>query len=84
MYFKVVNHVLSVGHIEILGVSSASMLQIGDTDNVSLYSMFDTPPESVIVGPMAPFPQPGSASEMTGESLVETEVGDTTFEEING
>jgi spore germination protein PD len=58
------------------------MLQIGDTDNVALYSMFDTPPESVIVGPVAPFPQPGSASEATGESLVETdEEGDTTFVE---
>ncbi|MBD2869521.1 spore gernimation protein GerPD [Paenibacillus sp. IB182493] len=73
MHFKVVNHKLSVGHIEMLGVSSASMVQVGDTDNVSLYSMFDTPPESVIVGPLAPFPLPESAS----EALVEgTEVAE--------
>ncbi|MGO4184839.1 spore gernimation protein GerPD [Paenibacillus sp. MCAF9] len=62
LYFKVVNHLLSVGQIEVLGVSSASMLQVGDTDNVNLYSMFDTPPESVIVGPIAPFPLPEEES----------------------
>ncbi|WP_176707852.1 MULTISPECIES: spore gernimation protein GerPD [Bacillales] len=67
MHFKVVNHLLCVGQIEILGVSSASMLQVGDTDTVSLYSMFDTPPESVIVGPLAPFPLPGQSSEAIGE-----------------
>jgi spore germination protein PD len=62
LYFKVVNHLLSVGQIEVLGVSSASMLQVGDTDNVALYSMFDTPPESVVIGPMAPFPAPEEPS----------------------
>jgi spore germination protein PD len=62
LYFKVVNHLLSVGQIEVLGVSSASMLQVGDTDNVALYSMFDTPPESVVIGPMAPFPAPEEQS----------------------
>ncbi|MDQ0058327.1 hypothetical protein [Paenibacillus harenae] len=61
--FKVVNHALTVGQIEILGVSSASMFQIGDTDYVTLNSMFDTPPESVIVGPMAPLPLPGGGQE---------------------
>ncbi|OME86839.1 spore gernimation protein GerPD [Paenibacillus sp. FSL A5-0031] len=65
LYFKVVNHLLSVGQIEVLGVSSASMLQVGDTDNVNLYSMFDTPPESVIVGPIAPFPLPEEESSGT-------------------
>nr|WP_307468574.1 hypothetical protein [Paenibacillus harenae] len=63
MQFKVVNHALTVGQIEILGVSSASMFQIGDTDYVTLNSMFDTPPESVIVGPMAPLPLPGGGQE---------------------
>lgn len=65
--FKVINHALTVGQIEILGVSSASMLQVGDTDYVSLYSMFDTPPESVIVSPVAPFPLPDNASDSEGE-----------------
>lgn len=68
LQFKVINHYLSVGQIEILGVSSASMLQVGDTDNVALYSMFDTPPESVIVGPLAPFPLPEEADDTQGES----------------
>ncbi|WP_442956448.1 hypothetical protein [Paenibacillus sp. YIM B09110] len=61
--FKVVNHALTVGQIEILGVSSASMFQIGDSDYVTLNSMFDTPPESVIVGPVAPLPLPVGAQE---------------------
>lgn len=65
--FKVVNHCLSVGQIEILGFSSASLLQVGDTDQVALYSMFDTPPESVIVGPLAPFPLPEGSSSAQGE-----------------
>jgi spore germination protein PD len=68
LHFKVINHQLSVGQIDVLGVSSASMLQVGDTDIVSLYAMFDTPPESVVVGPMAPFPEPESATDAMGES----------------
>lgn len=56
---NVTNDVLQVDHIEVLGVASASMLQIGDTDQVVLYSVFDTPPESVIVGPLAPLPEVG-------------------------
>lgn len=68
LHFTVVNHHLCVGQIEILGVSSASMLQVGDTDSVTLYSMFDTPPESVVVGPLAPFPLPEDAGGTMGES----------------
>ncbi|WP_424766197.1 hypothetical protein [Paenibacillus sp. sgz302251] len=68
--FKVINHSLTVGQIELLGVSSASMIQVGDTDYVSLYSMFDTPPESVIVGPLAPFPLPEGSSAAQGEAIV--------------
>lgn len=71
--FNVVNHVLTVGQIEILGVSSASMLQVGDTDYVTLYSMFDTPPESVIVGPLAPFPQPENVRDALGEALMDSD-----------
>ncbi|WP_139994439.1 spore gernimation protein GerPD [Paenibacillus paridis] len=67
LHFKVINHQLCVGQIEILGVSSASMMQVGDTDIVSLYAMFDTPPESVVVGPIAPFPLPGNAAGTEGE-----------------
>lgn len=62
IHFHVTNHSLSVGQIEVLGVSSASMLQVGDTDCVTLYSMFDTPPESIVVGSLAPFPSPDAGS----------------------
>ncbi|SFE34796.1 spore germination protein PD [Paenibacillus algorifonticola] len=65
--FVVHNDCLSVGKVDILGVSSASHFQIGDSDYVTLYSIFDTPPESVIVGPLAPFPEPGGASSAQGE-----------------
>lgn len=70
IHFHVTNYELSVGRIEVLGVSSAAMLQVGDTDSVTLCSMFDTPPESVIVGPLAPFPSPEGADEAIGESNV--------------
>ncbi|WP_206109184.1 spore gernimation protein GerPD [Paenibacillus sp. HB172176] len=67
MQFKVINHCLSVGEIDILGLASSSMLQVGDTDQVALYSMFDTPPESVIVGPLAPLPPPEDEEAAIGE-----------------
>lgn len=66
--FTVHNCGLTVGSIEILGVSAASMFQIGDSDYVTLYSMFDTPPESVIAGPMAPLPTPEGEEDASGES----------------
>ncbi|GGG56565.1 hypothetical protein [Paenibacillus radicis (ex Gao et al. 2016)] len=66
--FNVYNHALVVGSIEVLGISSSSSLQVGDTDYTTLYSMFDTPPESVIIGPLAPFPSPEGASQAIGET----------------
>ena len=71
--FHVTNYDLAVGRIEVLGVSSASMLQVGDTDQVTLYSMFDTPPESTIVGPLAPFPSPEGSDQAIGEQNVNDE-----------
>ncbi|MCQ6560412.1 hypothetical protein [Paenibacillus mendelii] len=67
MNFHVTNHTLYVGKIETLGVASSSILQIGDTQCISLYSMFDTPPESVIVGPVAPLSPPEGAESAEGE-----------------
>ncbi|CAM3118342.1 hypothetical protein PALU110988_02475 [Paenibacillus lupini] len=66
--FTVHNCGLTVGSIEILGVSAASMFQIGDSDYVTLYSMFDTPPESVIAGPIAPLPTPEDEEQAAGEA----------------
>ncbi len=54
MNFQVYNRELSVGHIRIIGVSSSSILMIGDTQTIQLASAFDTPPESLIIGPFVP------------------------------
>ncbi len=54
MNFTVVNHNICVGSIEVMGVSSSSIFLVGDTDSVSLSSVFDTPPESLIIGPFVP------------------------------
>ncbi len=48
------NKCLQVGSIYIIGVSSSSTFLIGDTDSISAASVFDTPPESVIIGPLVP------------------------------
>lgn len=62
MNMYVTNKGLQVGFIQLIGVSSASLLQIGDSVSISLQSMFDTPPESIIVGA---FDQAGAAGEET-------------------
>ncbi|RJS60515.1 spore gernimation protein GerPD [Bacillus sp. PK3_68] len=54
MNFTVVNKNISVGSLEIGGVASASVALVGDTDTITLSSIFDTPPESFIVGPFVP------------------------------
>ncbi|XWN52780.1 spore gernimation protein GerPD [Anoxybacillus flavithermus] len=51
MNMTVVNHHLSVGHIAIGGVASASLVLVGDSETIQLASAFDTPPESLIIGP---------------------------------
>ncbi|WP_219839289.1 hypothetical protein [Paenibacillus sp. R14(2021)] len=70
MQLYVVNHVLAVGSIQLTAVASASVLQIGDTQSISLVSMFDTPPESVIVGPFAPLEEPEGAVNSEAEEDV--------------
>lgn len=54
MNFTVVNHDINVGNIEVTAVAAASVFLIGDTDSITLSSMFDTPPESLIIGPFVP------------------------------
>lgn len=58
MEFFVENKEIAVGAISILGVSAASVFLIGDTESITCSSIFDTPPESLIVGRMAPLPSP--------------------------
>ncbi|WP_338449090.1 spore gernimation protein GerPD [Niallia oryzisoli] len=54
MIFEVVNRELCVGSIRIIGVSSSSLLMVGDTNSIQLTSLFDTPAESLIIGPFVP------------------------------
>ncbi len=54
MNFTVVNRNIEVGNIRVVGVASSSVFLIGDTQTISLSSVFDTPPESLIVGPFVP------------------------------
>lgn len=54
MNFEVVNRDICIGHIHVLGVSSSSVLMVGDTNSIQLTSLFDTPPEALIIGPFVP------------------------------
>ncbi|WP_261134052.1 spore gernimation protein GerPD [Bacillus sp. Marseille-Q3570] len=55
MELNVINRELSVGDIRINGISTSSMLLVGDSDVINCQSMFDTPPESLIIGaPLVP------------------------------
>ncbi|WLR53908.1 spore gernimation protein GerPD [Mesobacillus subterraneus] len=54
MNFQVYNRDICVGDIRIIGVSSSSLLMVGDADSINLASTFDTPAESLIVGPFVP------------------------------
>lgn len=60
MILNVVNHGLSIGTIEVKGVASASVFLVGDCERIGNSSIFDTPPESLIIGgetalvPLAP------------------------------
>ncbi|MFN2747047.1 MULTISPECIES: hypothetical protein [Bacillus] len=56
MNFTVVNRDFDVGNIHITAVSSSSVFLVGDTECISLSSIFDTPPESLIIGPFRPLP----------------------------
>lgn len=65
MIFEVYNHELHVDTIKIIGVASSSLVMIGDTETIQLASAFDTPAESLIIGPFVPLEQdvtPGYAS----------------------
>ncbi|NQD65369.1 spore gernimation protein GerPD [Bacillus haikouensis] len=59
MKLQVINRELSVGNIDIAGVASASLVLIGDADVIQLASAFDTPPESLLIGPFVPLTSEG-------------------------
>ncbi|NGP44517.1 spore gernimation protein GerPD [Bacillaceae bacterium SIJ1] len=54
MNIEVVNYENKQGTIEVGAVSSSSLFLIGDAETLVLSSMFDTPPESLIIGPFVP------------------------------
>ncbi|WP_078408627.1 spore gernimation protein GerPD [Priestia abyssalis] len=54
MNFTVVNRELLVGDINITGVTSSSLFLVGDMQSATLSSIFDTPAESLIIGPYVP------------------------------
>jgi spore germination protein PD len=54
MNFEVYNRELCVGTIRIIGVASSSLVMVGDTETIQLASIFDTPAESLIIGPFVP------------------------------
>ncbi|AGK52681.1 germination protein GerPD [Bacillus sp. 1NLA3E] len=54
MDFHVYNRDVCVQNIRVIGVSSSSLLMVGDADTIQLASIFDTPAESLIIGPLVP------------------------------
>jgi spore germination protein PD len=59
MNYEVVNRDICVGSIRVIGVSSSSLLMVGDTNSIQLTSLFDTPPVSLIIGPFVPLAPQG-------------------------
>lgn len=56
---------LVVENIEIIAVSGASNMQVGDNDQVVLYSAIETPPNYLQVGPFLPRTNMNSYSNST-------------------
>lgn len=54
MNFQVYNREICVGDIRVIGVSSSSLLMVGDAETIQLAATFDTPAESLIIGPFVP------------------------------
>jgi spore germination protein PD len=59
MIFQVYNRDICVMNIDVDGVSSSSLLLIGDAQTIQLASTFDTPAESLIIGPFVPLAPQG-------------------------
>lgn len=54
MNLQIYNRDIGVGTISIDSVSSSSLVLVGDTETIQLASTFDTPAESLIIGPFVP------------------------------
>ncbi|MGK5507542.1 spore gernimation protein [Brevibacillus formosus] len=54
MRYQVINEAICVKRVSIEALSSAASLFIGDTQTVNLRSIYETPPERMIVGATIP------------------------------
>ncbi len=54
MNLQVINRELTLGDIKIGAVATSSLVLVGDADVIQLASAFDTPPESLLIGPFVP------------------------------
>lgn len=54
MNMQVYNREIQVGDIRIIGVASSSICLVGDAQTIQLASTFDTPAESLLIGPFVP------------------------------
>jgi spore germination protein PD len=54
MNFTVYNRDICIGDISVSAVASSALFLIGDAETIQLASTFDTPPESLIIGPFVP------------------------------
>lgn len=54
MNMKVTNKKIDIGDLSFGGVSQSSIVLIGDTDVLSCFTIFDTPPHTLIYSPQVP------------------------------
>lgn len=59
MNIHVENKQIAVGDIRINGITGSSILLVGDTETIILSSITDTPPESLVTGPLVPLAPEG-------------------------
>ena len=59
MDLQVINRELCVNTLDIRAVASSSLLLIGDANIIQLASTFDTPAESLLIGPFVPLTPKG-------------------------
>lgn len=56
MNIHIHQQLLQVGQVEIIAVSSGSNFQVGDNDQVLLYSTLEVPPNGIQIGPFPRLP----------------------------
>lgn len=60
MHIHIHNQQLKVGKIDVLDLSASSNLQIGDNDQVLLYSTIETTPNGIQIGPFPSITRKGT------------------------